>query len=219
MHSTEQPISGTLQRLADGFVFYKYITDMSNLTYLYTDLPYFFSKMRIVFTLYLWKDCRQYMPIYVTSVHSYLEILSNTLLQKRTSVSTTLHLKWSSTVFASSEKHVNKINLCPVAVLIPKLLPLPPREPSVTRLCVKCFFFPVSSRLDLFPTRRKRSAYQPSSYRNRRTTSPFIHARGSRWGVRRGRGGVLGDKLYPIIYLWSAAAYPMHSCTLNFSSI
>jgi len=33
-----------MHRLAGGFVCYKYVTDMSNLTYLFTDLLYFFSK-------------------------------------------------------------------------------------------------------------------------------------------------------------------------------
>jgi len=33
-----------MHRLAGGFVCYKYVTDMSNLTYLFTDLLYFFRK-------------------------------------------------------------------------------------------------------------------------------------------------------------------------------
>jgi len=33
-----------MHRLAGGFMCYKYVTDMANLTYLFTDLPYFFRK-------------------------------------------------------------------------------------------------------------------------------------------------------------------------------
>jgi len=33
-----------MHRLADGFLCYKYVTDMSNLSYLFADLPYFLRK-------------------------------------------------------------------------------------------------------------------------------------------------------------------------------
>jgi len=41
-----------MHRLAGGFVCYKYGTAMSNLIYLFTDLPYFVRKNTIGFTVY-----------------------------------------------------------------------------------------------------------------------------------------------------------------------
>jgi len=72
-----------MHRLAGGFSCYKYVTDMSTLTHVFTDLPYFLRKNTDLFSL-----CTQVYFKKIKEVHfCHVEVLVEMLMTRSIVVS------------------------------------------------------------------------------------------------------------------------------------